>query len=1204
MQKLLSLVVAVLMLSTSAFSQRGKDGAKTVSSTQIVNEYTALTANAAVGASSISVAASSLNANSRFAAGLAPGDLIMIIQVQGAEVNVDSIAGFPASTPTDTSYGRIKNYRNCGNHELVQVASVPNSTTITLDCPLKYAYDVAGRVQVIRVPRYTTLTVNGSGKLRSQPWNGSTGGVLAVEVLGNTVINGSINLRGQGFRAGIRDSTTLLGGGFIGALKSEEGGEKGEGIGGNAQDYQNIKARYCRGSIANGGGGGNAHNAGGGGGSNAGQLGNWTGMGNPDPSYNAAWALEVPSIAGSTSSGGGRGGYTFSSANLNPLTNGCNGPFGPFTYSWSGDNRRNVGGWGGRPLNYNTGKIFMGGGGGAGEGNWENNAYYAGSGGRGGGIVFIRSYGTVTGNDSIVVDGGAGQRSGDGINNPFFTRGVDGAGGAGGGGAIIIQSTGNVSGIILSARGGKGGDQLISGGSAAGRSQAEGPGGGGGGGYIAVANGAPTRLATGGANGTTNSPDMNVSGQQFPPNGATAGGAGNNSASTNAWEVTASNDTICSGQTSTLTAATMGTPPSGASIVWFDALYGGSQQGSGTSFTTPVMTKTDTFYVGTCPGTYRLPVIVVVNAAPTANAGNDTIICTGDTAFLNASGGSTYTWDADADLSTTSGPNPLATPSATKYFKVTVSNGGCTDRDSVKVTVQPCPVPVAAWSSTDSTFCSGTCINYTDLSTNTPTSWKWYFTGGTPNTSTSQNPTNICYNTPGSYPVTLVATNAFGSDSVTMSGFITVQTCAPPVAKFASSDTVFCEGQCINFIDSSQGATSWQWYFPGATPGTSTAQNPTNVCYSAAGTYAVSLVATNVNGKDSIGITSFITVQSCPNPVAAFSASDSTLCEGQCITFTDLSTSNPTGWKWTFTGGTPGSSTSQNPGSICYNTVGAYPVKLVVTNANGSDSVTINNMITVSNCPPPTGGMVVSDTIICASECINYSDNSTNAITWSWTFQGGTPSTSGVSNPGTVCYTVPGTYLTTLIASNLSGSDTVKQTVYVKPIPTVNIVGPSSINTGDSAALSASGNPAGGTYVWTPGAKLTCDTCKSTSTVPLDTNTYIWVNYTSADGCSVNDSILIEVLLTIHYGIPNAFSPNGDGENDVLYVRGDGIDRMTLMIYNRYGQMVFKSEDQKNGWDGTHNGKAVNPGVFVYYLELSLANGETVKLKGNVTLVR
>ena len=174
-------------------------------------------------------------------------------------------------------------------------------------------------------------------------------------------------------------------------------------------------------------------------------------------------------------------------------------------------------------------------------------------------------------------------------------------------------------------------------------------------------------------------------------------------------------------------------------------------------------------------------------------------------------------------------------------------------------------------------------------------------------------------------------------------------------------------------------------------------------------------------------------------------------------------------------------------------------------------------------------------------------------------------------------------------------------TVTVATSPTVTAIGDTIIDLGSSVTITANGSGSG-TYLWTPSTGVVCQSCASTTVIPQSTG-YYYVSYTE-NGCSVEDSVFITVNIIEGIEVPNAFSPNGDGDNDVLYVLGQGIFKMKITIYNRYGQLVFESSDQATGWDGTHNGKDANTGVFAYYLEFTMLSGEVNSKKGNITLVR
>ena len=213
---------------------------------------------------------------------LEQGDLIMLIQVQGVTVDdtVYTLPNYTNSSKFFSKWGQIIDLDNCGNYEFVQVRSVPNASSITLDCALANDYTALGKVIIVRVPRYSSLTVTSAGTITCPAWNGTTGGVVSVEVNGNTTIDagGNIDVSALGFRGGQFDFQSTFNGARYADQGAAEGAEKGEGIAGSQTDYDNFNdngARYCRGAAANAGGGGTCHNAGGGGGANAGNISNW-----------------------------------------------------------------------------------------------------------------------------------------------------------------------------------------------------------------------------------------------------------------------------------------------------------------------------------------------------------------------------------------------------------------------------------------------------------------------------------------------------------------------------------------------------------------------------------------------------------------------------------------------------------------------------------------------------------------------------------------------------------------------------------------------------------------------------------------------------------------------------------------------------------------------------------------------------------------
>ncbi|MDD3875087.1 MAG: PKD domain-containing protein [Bacteroidales bacterium] len=268
--------------------------------------------------------------------------------------------------------------------------------------------------------------------------------------------------------------------------------------------------------------------------------------------------------------------------------------------------------------------------------------------------------------------------------------------------------------------------------------------------------------------------------------------------------------------------------------------------------------------------------------------------------------------------------------------------------------------PDADFTANVTTIPLGGSVNFTDLSTNTPTSWSWSFTGGTPATSTLQNPTGITYNTAGLFPVSLTATNAHGSNTETKTDYIEViDGPVAPIADFVANVTTIPEGGSVNFTDLSANLpTSWDWTFTGGTPATSNLQNPTNIVYSTAGTYEVILTVTNAAGNDTHTKIDYINVVVPGVPVADFTANQTTINVGGSVNFTDLSTNFPSSWNWTFTGGSPASSTDQNPTGISYAAAGTYTVSLTVSNNFGTDTHTKTDYINVT-----TGTIGTCDTL-------------------------------------------------------------------------------------------------------------------------------------------------------------------------------------------------------------------------------------------------
>lgn len=338
-------------------------------------------------------------------AGFNIGDDVLLIQMKGVDVD----------TSNTSIFGQIVSWNGGGNYELNKVQSL-TSTSIMLAYAISGSYNFSyGKAQLVKVPHLQSYAIN---KVHTaMAWNGLKGGVFAIICDDSLVCNNDINISGKGFKGG-QTINPIFHSQFIChqqdycyPISQYQGAQKGEGIG----TVSNNRI-FCRGPLYNGGGGGNSTNCGGGGGGNGGT--------------------------------GGLGGNEW---------NGCT-------------TAQSLGGLGGRTFNYTPAfnKLFLGGGGGAGN---TNNGLY-GPGGDGGGIALILANKISGKNHSVISDGNQGQDCN--IGSGFCD---DGLGGGGSGGTILINAQ-TVTQLNVSVRGGKGASASNSG------TNRHGPGGGGGGGVL------------------------------------------------------------------------------------------------------------------------------------------------------------------------------------------------------------------------------------------------------------------------------------------------------------------------------------------------------------------------------------------------------------------------------------------------------------------------------------------------------------------------------------------------------------------------------------------------------------------------------------------------------------------------------------------------------------------------------------------------
>ena len=352
-------------------------------------------------------------------------------------------------------------------------------------------------------------------------------------------------------------------------------------------------------------------------------------------------------------------------------------------------------------------------------------------------------------------------------------------------------------------------------------------------------------------------------------------------------------------------------------------------------------------------------------------------------------------------------------------------------------------------------------VRFTDLSTGNPTMWAWDFGDGA--TDMVASPTHM-YTKPGTYSVTLTASNQYTSDTVSKTQWITVRDVSIN-ADFVGDPTSGYAPLTVQFTDlSTRNPTKWLWDFGegdgtiipaseeeevtcegGRCPPHNTLQNPRHT-YRFPGTYTVTLTASNQYGTSDTEVKEAYITVTANAIVAEFDGTPRTGCAPLTVQFTDRSSDSPTMWNWDFGDGTiipaseeenvtceggpcPPHNTLQNPRHT-YTVPGTYTVTLTASNQYGATgTVTKQAFITVESCPaikadfdgtPRTGEAPLS---------VSFTDRSSgNPTMWAWDFGDG--ATDMIANP-VHTYTKEGKYTVTLTASSRYGSDTVSKSEFI-----------------------------------------------------------------------------------------------------------------------------------------------------------------------------
>ncbi len=485
----------------------------------------------------------------------------------------------------------------------------------------------------------------------------------------------------------------------------------------------------------------------------------------------------------------------------------------------------------------------------------------------------------------------------------------------------------------------------------------------------------------------------------------------------------------------------------------------------------------------------------------------------------------------------------------------------------------------------DSRFVQFQNTSYNPPPASVPLTYEWDFgvAGITTDTSTGSLPSFV-YPDTGTYLVRLNVIKGTGPNACFDTTYAYVKIYPKGNTDFNSVSA--CPYSPVQFSDLSTTPdgtiTGWQWSFGDGD--TSSLQNPAHI-YSASGSYPVTLVSQNSYGcKDTLQKSTLVFAS--PNSDFDYTPP----CINSVITFSLANNNNVASYSWTFPNGSSSSLTSP---SYTFNSAGTYPVALITTSNDGCRDTTVKD-ITVQL---PVTAVTQSPFHACEGNPVQLF--ASGGLYYEWV-----PHT-GLNNPFTSDpFAMPGsTTFYTVYVSNDCYTDSATAQVIVHPLPVVDAGPDTTIWRDTYAELHGFTNETN--HFWNPSTWLDDPFELNTRAQPPQTQ---WYELFAIDeyGCMNKDSVLVTVELYTILDIPTAFSPDGNGVNDIFrIVRWLNVFELKeFSVYNRWGQKVFETSDISQGWNGTYKGIACQLGVYVWSVVAKTREGKEIVRKGNVTLLR
>ena len=556
---------------------------------------------------------------------------------------------------------------------------------------------------------------------------------------------------------------------------------------------------------------------------------------------------------------------------------------------------------------------------------------------------------------------------------------------------------------------------------------------------------------------------------------------------------------------------------------------------------------------------------------PTVATRPDTTICAGQPVPLRATGALQYNWSTATGLSNASIADPIATPAITTTYTVTGSTPqGCQAAASLTIKVNPIPVITK---SSSSAICLGSGVQ---LSGNSATGigYSWSPAAGLDNPLIS-NP----YATP--LITTVYTVTVDGGNGCTNKDSVQV-TINPQPSIQVRPDTTLCLLTSVPLTRQSDPADTYSWS-PAAGLDDPAIANPI------ATPSATTLYTVTASNSYNCSVQSTVRLTVLPLPLVT-KTDDTTICQGKTIR---LSAGGGLSYAWTSSNNqinTTGPSLVVSPDV----TTRYYVLVTDASGCSGKDSIAVDVH------PLPSFSVVPPYPAICKNEDILLT--ATGGDGYSWTSGAGDFEGLGPSLKAQPAETRE--YHVKITDSICLLSGTLNVRVVVKELPTAEISKSNDINcTQGQAILQASG---GVFYSWDSAIGISDLHSYNPVVTPGQTTVY-HVQVTNSEGCSAHDSITVAVDFTVdpsHYPIPSAFTPNNDGNNDCWGLKYWGrVTGLDMQVFNRWGQLVFTTQNPNDCWDGTYRGTPQPPGGYIYQIRATTPCGAVYR-NGILLLVR